>query len=180
MSRCPPLYKYNYDNLTCTSQCTKGGLPFSYNKTCKSECKELYYWPAKDDHHTAECTATECDHYKETEFGYECQDYTNLAIFIVLGVVGGVILIIAILFLLRYCRDKGKCTNCTKKKSHDKAKLIDDELEEMEYVTLDKKGSDKEIQEVPLCPDIDAVPGVVVIQPNAQQNTTQNYDEPLM
>ena len=46
----------------------------------------------------------------------------------------------------------------------------------MEYVTFDKKGFDREIKEVPLCPDIDAVPGVVVIQPNAQKN----YDEPLM
>lgn len=163
VSQCPADYKYHYDNRTCTSQCTKGGFPFSYNKTCKATCGELYYWPESDGFHTAECTSTECNYYTQTEFGYECSDYNKKAVYIVLGIVGGLAAICCVAVVSAYFYNN-KCAKCKRNKNSDTAKLIEDASRETGYVSsggkFNHKSEDRkeEVPDVPMCPDIDAAP----------------------
>ena len=112
----------------------KGGYSFSYNNMCKSNCKNLYYWPNKDETHPTECTTTECDYYKTTESGYECNkhDSNSIAFIVVLGVVGGVIVILGISFLIINRYKDSKCCRCSKS-----YKPIDIE-HETQYVESDK------------------------------------------
>ena len=99
-----------------------------------AKCTDLYYFPEKDTTQTIECTATKCDHYELTDFGYECKDYSSLATYITLGVIGGLAVIFGIIILSVHC-----CNKYKEKKAMDTDKLIENAASKTKYVEDEKK-----------------------------------------